>query len=169
MEMVGVALCVTSFHGEQPCPLSKIRSTESIFSDVGILCWVPPVYFRSLTSRRMVPLEYLVSTSNPIPALFERTREHWVGHLGEEGISFSLEWLVSRVLRIKEIIPSRGVFKGRTSSIIKDKLEVVMEYWVALNTRKATAKKMISTTFTREGSNGLDDSLQNLVSQLFLN
>lgn len=48
--------------------------------------------------------------------------------MGEEGISFSLEWLVSRVLRIKEIIPSRGVFKGRTSYVIRGKLEVVMEY-----------------------------------------
>lgn len=53
-------LCVTSFFGEQPRELSKIRSIEKHFSNVVILRRVPLVALNSLTFWGMVLLEYLV-------------------------------------------------------------------------------------------------------------
>lgn len=57
-------------------------------------------------------------------------------------MSYSLEWVVIRVLGTKKIIPSRGVFKNRTSSVSKGRLEIVVEYRLALSTRKCTAKTL---------------------------
>lgn len=52
-----------------------------------------------------------------------------------------MERLIIRILGTKEIISSRGVLvKGRTPSVFKGKLEVVMEYRVALSTRNCVAK-----------------------------
>lgn len=54
-----------------------------------------------------------------------------------------MEWLIIRILGTKEIISSRGILvKGRTPSVFKGKLEVVMEYRVALSTRKCVAKTL---------------------------